>query len=198
MTDGRLERLFWRVADQLDYLVTLASLRILDALAGPLPETPADRQKGRLKRANKRSSGGDSISPNAAMRVRKRVLRSGLTLRSSEVMASFSRSRASTFQPCCKSPSVSVPLAQPRSAARRMMSANVAGTFDKARARMWWGVRPVSPSRCDAARRSLCCQGSLVGWASTSPAAPPFGADGSRRLILLRRGIGLSNRSQGF
>jgi hypothetical protein len=32
MTDGPLRRLFWRVADQLDYLVTLAWLRILDAL----------------------------------------------------------------------------------------------------------------------------------------------------------------------
>jgi hypothetical protein len=32
------------VADDLDYLVTLAGLRILDALAGPLPETPADRE----------------------------------------------------------------------------------------------------------------------------------------------------------
>jgi hypothetical protein len=55
MTDGRLRRLFWHVADQLDYLVTLATLRILDALAGPLPETPADRQRQqdreRIKRA---------------------------------------------------------------------------------------------------------------------------------------------------
>jgi hypothetical protein len=44
---GRLRRLFWRVADQLDYLLTLARLRILDALAGPLPETPADQQRAR-------------------------------------------------------------------------------------------------------------------------------------------------------
>jgi hypothetical protein len=35
MTDGPLRRLFWRVADQLDYLLTLARLRILDKLAGP-------------------------------------------------------------------------------------------------------------------------------------------------------------------
>jgi hypothetical protein len=35
------------VADELDYLLTLARLRILDALAGPLPETPADRQRDR-------------------------------------------------------------------------------------------------------------------------------------------------------
>jgi hypothetical protein len=42
---GLLRRLFWRVADDLDYLVTLARLRILDALAGPLPETPADQQR---------------------------------------------------------------------------------------------------------------------------------------------------------
>jgi hypothetical protein len=47
MADGPLRRLFWRVADQLDYLVTLALLRILDKLAGPLPETPADRQRQR-------------------------------------------------------------------------------------------------------------------------------------------------------
>jgi hypothetical protein len=55
VADGRLRQLFWRVADQLDYLVTLARLRILDALAGPLPETPADRQRyrdrERLRRA---------------------------------------------------------------------------------------------------------------------------------------------------
>jgi hypothetical protein len=42
MVDGTLWRLFWRVADQFDDLVTLAWLRILDALAGPLPETPAE------------------------------------------------------------------------------------------------------------------------------------------------------------
>jgi hypothetical protein len=35
MADGRLRRVFWRVADGLDYLLTLARLRILDALAGP-------------------------------------------------------------------------------------------------------------------------------------------------------------------
>jgi phosphatidylserine/phosphatidylglycerophosphate/cardiolipin synthase-like enzyme len=33
------------VADALDYLMTLATLRILDALAGPEPETPADHQR---------------------------------------------------------------------------------------------------------------------------------------------------------
>jgi hypothetical protein len=35
MTDTWLGRLFWRVADDLDYLVTLASLRVLDALPVP-------------------------------------------------------------------------------------------------------------------------------------------------------------------
>jgi hypothetical protein len=44
MTDGPLRHFFWQVADELDYLLTLARLRILDALAGPLPETPSDRQ----------------------------------------------------------------------------------------------------------------------------------------------------------
>jgi len=47
MAEGPTARLSWRVADQLDYLVTLARLRILDALAGPLPETLADRQRQR-------------------------------------------------------------------------------------------------------------------------------------------------------
>jgi hypothetical protein len=37
--------LFWRVADDLDYLVTLTRLRVLDAIVGPLPETPADQQR---------------------------------------------------------------------------------------------------------------------------------------------------------
>jgi hypothetical protein len=44
---GRLRRLFWRVADDLDYLWTLAMLRILDRLAGPLPEKPGDQQRER-------------------------------------------------------------------------------------------------------------------------------------------------------
>jgi hypothetical protein len=47
VTDTALGRLFWRVSDQLDYLVSLARLRVLDALAGSLPETPADRQRAR-------------------------------------------------------------------------------------------------------------------------------------------------------
>jgi hypothetical protein len=45
MTDTRPWRLFWRAADQRDYLVTLVRLRLLDALAGLLPETRADRQR---------------------------------------------------------------------------------------------------------------------------------------------------------
>ena len=55
MTDSPLQRLFWRVVDALDYLLTLVSLRILDALAGPEPETPADlrrkRDREQLERA---------------------------------------------------------------------------------------------------------------------------------------------------
>jgi hypothetical protein len=47
MPNGSLRRLLWRVADQFDYLRTLATLRILDAPAGPLPETPADQQRER-------------------------------------------------------------------------------------------------------------------------------------------------------
>jgi hypothetical protein len=35
------------VADDLDYLWTLATLRILDAIVGPEPETTADQQRAR-------------------------------------------------------------------------------------------------------------------------------------------------------
>jgi hypothetical protein len=55
MADGPPRRLFWRLTDDLDYLVTLVRLRILDALIGPDPETPADQQRAwareRIKRA---------------------------------------------------------------------------------------------------------------------------------------------------
>jgi hypothetical protein len=47
MADRPLRGIFWRVADALDYPVTLLRLRILDALAGPEPETEADRQRAR-------------------------------------------------------------------------------------------------------------------------------------------------------
>ena len=47
MSDRALSRLFWPVADGLDYLLTLAWLRILDARACPVSETPADRQRAR-------------------------------------------------------------------------------------------------------------------------------------------------------
>jgi hypothetical protein len=47
MADERLGRLFWRTVDPLDYLLTLARLRILDALAGSEPETTADQQRKR-------------------------------------------------------------------------------------------------------------------------------------------------------
>jgi hypothetical protein len=52
---GRLRRLSWRVVDYLDYLWTLAALRILDRLAGPLPETPADQQRKRDRERIKRA-----------------------------------------------------------------------------------------------------------------------------------------------
>ena len=47
MANRPLRHPFWRVADALDYLWTLATLRILDALAEPEPETPADQQRER-------------------------------------------------------------------------------------------------------------------------------------------------------
>jgi hypothetical protein len=56
MADRLLRRLFWRIADRLDYLVMLARLRILDMLAGPFPETPADRQRQRERMERPRST----------------------------------------------------------------------------------------------------------------------------------------------
>ena len=47
MADRPLRCIFWRVADALDYLMTLARLHVLGALAGPEPETPADQQRER-------------------------------------------------------------------------------------------------------------------------------------------------------
>jgi hypothetical protein len=53
-------RLFWRVADTLDYVLTLAWLHIIDALAGPTPERPADQQlrldRERIKRGSPRTA----------------------------------------------------------------------------------------------------------------------------------------------
>jgi hypothetical protein len=55
MADRPLQRLFWRVADALDYLRTLGTLRILDALVGPEPETPADQQRARAREGIERA-----------------------------------------------------------------------------------------------------------------------------------------------
>jgi len=45
MLDTRLGRIFWHIAGRLDYWLTLTKFRILDALAGTEPETPADLQR---------------------------------------------------------------------------------------------------------------------------------------------------------
>ena len=47
MLETRLGRILWRIADGLDYWLTLTKLRILDALTGPLPEMPEDQQRER-------------------------------------------------------------------------------------------------------------------------------------------------------
>jgi hypothetical protein len=45
MAEGPLRRVFWRVVDGLGYSLTLAWLHVLDAVAGPASETPADEQR---------------------------------------------------------------------------------------------------------------------------------------------------------
>jgi hypothetical protein len=47
MAEGPLRRPFWRLVDPIGYLLTLTTLRILDRLAGPEPEAPADQQRRR-------------------------------------------------------------------------------------------------------------------------------------------------------
>jgi hypothetical protein len=47
MAEGPRRRLSWRVANHLDHHLTLARLRILDALAGPEPEMLSDRRRER-------------------------------------------------------------------------------------------------------------------------------------------------------
>jgi hypothetical protein len=53
MADRPLRRYFWRVTDALDYLMTLARLRVLGALAGP--ETPSDQQHKRDRKRVERT-----------------------------------------------------------------------------------------------------------------------------------------------
>jgi hypothetical protein len=45
MLETRLGRILWRITDGLDYWLTLVRLRILDAVAGPEPETSADQRR---------------------------------------------------------------------------------------------------------------------------------------------------------
>ena len=45
MLDAGIWRVLWRVVDHLDYVLTLTKLRILDAVAGPEPETSADQRR---------------------------------------------------------------------------------------------------------------------------------------------------------
>jgi hypothetical protein len=47
---------FWRDAlDRADYSVTLGRLRVLDWLAGPEPETPADQERKREREQIKKA-----------------------------------------------------------------------------------------------------------------------------------------------
>jgi hypothetical protein len=58
MLDAGPRRILWRVFDGLDYVLTLVGLRILDALTGPLPQTPEDQQREREREQLKRAFSG--------------------------------------------------------------------------------------------------------------------------------------------
>jgi hypothetical protein len=60
-------RLFRRALDALDYRVTDARLRILDAVCGPEPQTPADR-----KRAGEREQLETALGLSQAGRLNRR------------------------------------------------------------------------------------------------------------------------------
>jgi hypothetical protein len=55
MSDSPVRRLYWSVVDALGYLVTLAWLHILDAVASSEPETPADAQRKRDRERTERA-----------------------------------------------------------------------------------------------------------------------------------------------
>jgi len=55
MLETRLGRIWWRIADSLDYRLTLTKLRILDALTRPLPEMPEDQQRERDRKQLERA-----------------------------------------------------------------------------------------------------------------------------------------------
>jgi hypothetical protein len=58
----------WRIADRLDYRLTLTKLRILDALTGPLPETPEDQRRERDREQLERAFPGiDCKGPGATI-----------------------------------------------------------------------------------------------------------------------------------
>jgi hypothetical protein len=68
MSDSPVRCLCWRVIDYLDYALTLARFRILDALAGPEPETPADqRRKQDRERIERAFPSLDGEEPGAAV-----------------------------------------------------------------------------------------------------------------------------------
>ena len=69
MADGPLWRFFWGVTDRLDYLMTLIGLRVLDAAAGPEPETPVDQdRKGDRERIERRSPRSSPEGPGGFLR----------------------------------------------------------------------------------------------------------------------------------
>jgi hypothetical protein len=77
MFDSGLRRFFWRIVDHLDYVLTLVRLRILDAVAGPLPRrrrinsgsgTESDRKGRSPKSSRKERRAALSLEPISAGR----------------------------------------------------------------------------------------------------------------------------------
>jgi hypothetical protein len=77
----------WRIADGLDYVLTLVRLRILDAVAGPEPETSADqrREAGRERMQRERPPKSSRKEHRAALSLERIIAGRGNGARPSQL-----------------------------------------------------------------------------------------------------------------
>jgi hypothetical protein len=54
-------RLTWHIVDRINYWVTLATLRVLDTVHGPEPETEADQERNHDRKQLERAFEGNEL-----------------------------------------------------------------------------------------------------------------------------------------